>query len=84
MCTVSMIFDHYHDKWQRQTIPPAIPSIPWTPAFPTPEEIAEFRELLERAREYDREHDQPDCETAEKRERLKALADELGIEIEFV
>lgn len=79
MCTVSMIYDHFHDKWNEwRTAPsPAAPAI-------TPEEIEEFRRLLERAREYDRRHGQPDCELEEKRRRLKDLAKELGVEIEFV
>lgn len=82
MCTVSMIMDHYHDKWSPHRdyvhpLPPVVSPI-------TPQEVEEFRRLLERAREYDRKNNEPDCELAEKRDRLKALAKELGVEIEFV
>lgn len=100
MCVVSMIMDHHYDKWRRWlpespiVIPPVVVPPTVVPTYPapappapspiTPEEIEEFRKLLERAREYDRRHNEPDCEQAEKRERLKKLAKELGVEIDFV
>ncbi len=92
MCVVSMVMDHYHDKWWRLFPPPQ----PWVaPAMPpaaplqpapaiSPAEVDEFRRLLERAREYDRLHNQPDCELDEKREKLRKLARDLGVEIAFV
>lgn len=49
----------------------------------TPEEIAEFRRLLKRAREYDRRNNEPDCELEEKKARLRDLAKELGVTITF-
>lgn len=94
MCTVSMVMDHKWDEWNRRyptpTAPPVVP--PWITPFappviapmPTQEEIAEFRRLLERAREYDKRNGEPDCELQEKRDRLKKLADELGVKIDFV
>ena len=86
MCVVSMIYDHYYDKW-REYFPPShwqVPMmpIPQQPAI-TPEEIVEFRKLLERAREYDKRTGQPDCELEEKRKKLKDLADQLGVKIGF-
>lgn len=82
MCSVSMIMDHYWEKWQPHKdyifpLPPLVSPITW-------DEIQEFRRLLERAREYDRKHNQPDCELEEKRQRLKNLAAELGVDISFV
>lgn len=87
MCSVSMIMDHFYDKWRKyeplhQPTPPSV-LLPVVPSI-TPEEILEFRKLLDRAREYDRQHGQPDCGLDEKRQRLKDLAKELGVEIEFV
>jgi hypothetical protein len=85
MCTVSMVMDHYWDKWQ-----PYQPSNPFVPigVVPLPaiskEEIEEFRRLLERAREYDKRNNEPDCELAQKRERVKRLAEELGVKIDFL
>lgn len=85
MCTVSMIMDHYHDKWRHRYPYDGVPAPMITyPPMPTPEEIQEFRELLDRAREYDRLHNEPDCENAGKRQRLLDLAEELGVEIDFV
>lgn len=94
MCVYSMIMDHYQDKWT-----PAIPfipnSLPYSPSLPyipptiaipyiTKEEIEEFRKLLERAREYDKKNNEPDCELQEKKDALKALAEKLGIKIDFI
>ena len=92
MCTVSMIYDHYHDKWKQ---PPYVPPYVPTPFVPnvipnpyvspiTPAEIEEFRKLLDRAREYDKTHNQPDCELEEKRKKVKELAESLGVSIDFL
>lgn len=91
MCVTSVIYDHYHDKWwdrywknhELHPLQPYIPPIPSVPP-PTDEEIKEFRTLLARAREYDKKHNQPDCETEEKRRKVKELADLLGIEVGFL
>jgi hypothetical protein len=80
MCVVSMIMDAKYDQWQKYVnrfIPLPSPQI-------TQAEIDEFRELLRRAREYDKKHNEPDCELEEKRKRIKDLAEELGIEVDFV
>lgn len=79
MCVVSMIMDHYHEKWRDKTPTWIVPM----PAI-SPTEIDEFRKLLDRAREYDKKHNQPDCELEEKRQKLKKLADELGVKIDFL
>jgi hypothetical protein len=93
MCVMSMIMDHYGDKWQPLVPPATYPvSVPWPVVLPatapvplvSPEEVAEFRRLLERAREYDRRNNEPDCELAEKRERVKDLARQLGIDVSFI
>lgn len=93
MCVVSMVYDHYWEKWTQPPFQPSqpviVPGIPYLPAIPvvpmiTQDEIIEFRKLLERAREYDKKHNQPDCELEEKRKKLKKLAEELGVTIDFV
>jgi hypothetical protein len=43
-----------------------------------------FRDLLKRAREYDKRMNQPDCELDDKRKELRKLAKKLGVEIAFV
>lgn len=99
MCVVSMIADHFREKWDQpwrtNPTPPRAPFVPEPPAYPpffpvlpptpnqeppiTDEEIREFRELLRRARKYDRENNQPDCETEQKLKDLLELAEKLGV-----
>lgn len=95
MCVVSMIMDHYGDEWDRRpNWYPVSPVWPAEPADLqkimdqlnepkvkpiTDEEIEEFRRLLARAREYDKRNNEPNCEMEEKKQKLRALAKELGI-----
>ncbi len=99
MCVVSMVMDHYTDKW-KQYLPEAVPyypqpGIPQQPLGPTPDQIEDFkkslqkeieelRQLLERAKEYDRKNNEPDCELDSKKSLLKELAKKLGVEIKFL
>lgn len=88
MCVVSMVMDHYADKW-KPYIEPQYPfgeTMPLAPSIPqiTKEEIEEFRKLLERAREYDKRNNEPDCELDEKRQLLKKIAKQLDIDISFL
>jgi hypothetical protein len=91
MCVVSMIMDHYGDKWGR-IAPQPVPAYPWVvPMVPVapqplipPEDVAEFKRLLERAREYDRKMGEPDCELEEKRKKVKDLAEALGVKVDFL
>ena len=84
MCTVSMVMDHYREKWE----PLVQPVQPWVIPVVVPqlsqEEIDEFRKLLDRAREYDKRHNEPDCELDEKRQAIKKLAEQLGVDVSFV
>lgn len=95
MCVMSMIMDHYTDEWSSRrprrnpyNDPGTWPRTPrpWVvpPPQVTDEQLAEFKRLLDRAREYDKLTGQPDCELDEKRKRLKDLARELGVEIGFL
>jgi len=93
MCVQSMVMDHYSDKWGPMVPGWVLPSTPGTVGAPTyiptppaitPEEVAEFRRLLERAREYDKRNHEPDCELDDKRRALKAIAAALGIDIAFI
>lgn len=40
--------------------------------------------LLERARQYDIDNNEPDCELQEKKQRILDFAEELGVEIDFL
>lgn len=88
MCVVSMVIDWRTDEWFRRYYPqspePSLPIQPPPVSFPTQTELEEFRRLLERAREYDRRMNQPDCELEEKRQKLLKMAEELGVKIDFV
>ncbi len=99
---MSLVIDHYADKWQKMIPPyenpwkssPIVPTpdpVPYYPIpepirqiYPSPAEIQEFRELLEKARKYDRENNQPDCEMEEKKKLLLEIAKKLGIKIDFL
>lgn len=85
MCVVSMVMDYYTEKWQPLTKPweewRRWDSWPHNPPGISQAEITEFRQLLERARKYDLEHGQPDCELETKRQTLIGIAKTLGIEI---
>ena len=93
MCVVSMVYDHFYDKWDKyprpqpyRVVPPVLPFVPY-PTLPpqiTPKEIEEFKKLLEKARKYDEDNNQKDCELESKRKKLQDLAKELGVEIDFV
>lgn len=84
MCAVSMIIDHHFEKWQQHSqLQPNMLPYNNLPYLPTQEEIDEFHKLLDRAREYDKKHNQPDCELEEKKQKLKKLAEELGVDIHF-
>jgi hypothetical protein len=80
VCAVSMVMDSKADDWSRRywQAPPA--PVP----LPTPQEVEEFRRLLDRAREYDRRTGQERCELEEKRRRLRDMAEDLGVKIDFV
>lgn len=84
MCVVSMIMDHKRDEWWRRLQQPT--TVIWPQPKPriSDEEIEEFRRLLDRAREYDKRMNQPDCELDSKKLALKTLAKELGVEVSFL
>jgi hypothetical protein len=70
MCVVSMIMDR---------------ALEWPPVrFKEPEWVKELEVMLEKARQYDIDNDQPECEMDEKRLALKKIADEMGVEIKFL
>lgn len=86
MCVVSMIGDHYKDKWS---------SPPYNDFFKkinTPEvskvefdslkkEVLEMKELLKKALEYDKKNNEPHCELDEKVAILKKVADLVGVDL---
>lgn len=82
MCVVSMVSDHYRDRWGNPDWNPGRwhPRPDWA-VGPTPDmetgptqtefnklkrEVEEMKELLKRAVKYDKETGQPHCEQDEK------------------
>ena len=60
MCVVSMVTDHYMQRWSvPQYIPPTI--------------LRDIEELIRKAREYDKLTGQPDCPEGAKRDWLTEL-----------
>ena len=100
MCTYSMIVDHYRDKWWPGYPNPVPPQWtpwknpdPWPPQTlpipkPDPEElkrqVEEFKKLLERARKYDKDNKEPDCDLEIKKKALRELAKLWDIDISFI
>jgi len=86
MCAVSMVMDHYRERWDPLTAPASPNTIQILQPMPliSAEEVAEFKKLLDRAREYDKRMNQPDCEMADKRAALLKIAEQLGVEISFL
>lgn len=97
MCVYSMIGDHYNDKWREQypwvpqTIPASDSNINIYPAAITRAEfdelkrdVLEMKELLKRAKIYDEEHGEPDCQKDEKIALLRKIAELVGIDMEDV
>lgn len=91
MCAVSAIMDIWKHQWEKDYCwPPGPwhgePPIPYYPSLPTKEEIEDFRRIYEKAKRFDKETGQPDCENKEKIRLLKELAEKLGVldQISFI
>lgn len=96
MCVYSMIGDHYNDKW-RERYPQVFPttgtdstvninyiSVSREEFDELKRDVAEMKELLKRAKIYDEEHGQPDCQVEEKIALLRKIAELVGIDLEDV
>lgn len=98
MCTVSMIGDHYADKWRDKPWYPTVePAKPLAPQFHIPavqisreefealkREVEEMKALLKRAKEYDERNNEPGCEIEEKMELLRRVAKMVGVDLSDV
>ena len=89
MCTVSMVGDHYRDNWERR-YPSIVPNVPsYLPSQVTREEfdnlkrqVGEMTELLKRAKKYDEDNGEPDCEMDEKMDLLRKVAKLCGVDLD--
>ena len=92
MCVVSYVGDMYakgfKDKWNKVT------GVPNTFTLETPvtreefealrQEVTELRKLLQAAKAFDKATGQPDCETDEKVDFIKSLAEFVGVDMRDV
>lgn len=97
MCVVSMVGDHYADKW-RNIMQPQFPHVPQTPQqqfiIHTPisreefdalkRDVEEMKALLKRAKEYDERNNEPECEIEEKMDLLRKVAKAVGVDLDDV
>lgn len=91
MCVVSMVLDHYQEKWRLNVSPHVSPLSTFTINPVSREEfealkrdVEEMKALLIRAKEYDRRNNEPDCEMAEKVALIKKVAELVGVDISEV
>ena len=88
MCTVSMIGDHYGDKWKDQypwVVTPNVEIYVSKEEFEKLKaEVKEVKELLLRAKKYDAEHNEPDCSMDEKVALLKKISELVGVDLEDI
>ena len=97
MCTVSMIIDHTQDLWKHRypgvwptaPLPGTYPDPfqPFTPPINRQEfdalkrEVEDLKKLLVKAKKYDEETNQKDCEMADKVELIKRVARLVGVDL---
>lgn len=96
MCSVSMIGQHYDDMWRQLPFYPkpqpggGVSIIKVGPEVTRAEfdeltrQVTEMKELLKRAKKYDEDNGQPDCEIDDKMERLRQIATIVGINLDEV
>jgi hypothetical protein len=83
-----MVGDHYQDKWRQPyqqtwtTWPTNAPSRQEFDALK--KEVEDMKELLKRAKLYDEQNNEPNCEIKEKMEFLRNVAKLVGIDLDDV
>lgn len=95
MCTVSMIGDHYGQRfpgvypWATNPVPVGMPA--GMPAGVSKEEfdalkkeVENMKELLTKAKEYDEKNNEPHCEMEEKVELLKKIAKLVVVDLSII
>jgi hypothetical protein len=92
MCVVSMVMDDFGQDWQKRY--PPEPLIPLQEPTPYQMEIEGLRQqfkeqveilerLIKRAKQYDIDNNEPDCEIEDKKKTLQDIADKFGVKINF-
>lgn len=90
MCVVSMIGDYYGERFPQQypfVVPPNQineSAITRAEFEALRKDVLEMKDLLKRAKIYDEEHGEPDCEMEQKVELLKKVAELVGVDLEEI
>lgn len=91
MCVVSMIGDHFNEKWEpfKPYVNP-YNQLPFQPSVSRQEfealkkEVEEMKKLLIKAKKYDARNNEPNCEIEEKMDFLKKVAALVGIDLDEI
>lgn len=97
MCTVSMVGDHFNEKWKEPYYDDVFNKLklqqPLNGNVPThvgitreefnalKKEVEDMKALLIRAKEYDEKNNEPHCEMETKVAKLKEIAQLMGIDL---
>lgn len=93
MCVVSMVGDFYTEKWKPYTQPIQLPQQQtwiFTPPVSREEfdrllkEVEDMKALLIRAKKYDEDNNESECEMEDKVKLLKLIAKEMGVDLSEV
>ena len=84
MCVVSMIGDHFNEKWEPYRNFNNGNQVSKFEFDKLKAEVEEMKRLLRKAKIYDVEHNEPNCEIEEKMEFLKKVAKLVGIDLDDV
>lgn len=87
MCVVSMIGDHYNDKWTSepyQQIFNQFSQISRSEFEQLKREVEEMKQLLIKAKIYDEKNNEPNCEMENKIKLLKDIAKLVGVDLEEI
>ena len=81
MCTYSMVSDHFMKQYPSYQAPVYNWPVPYN--GPTKEQFQELIDLLKAAKRIDIATGQPDCELESKKQTLRDMAKQLGIQVEI-
>lgn len=82
MCAVSMVGDHYSDKWKVITDLFPTPAVSRAEFDELKRDVEECKMLLKRAAEYDRKNNEPECQNDEKLAILRKVAEMVGVNLD--
>ena len=87
MCVVSMVGDHFGDKWNQPNYQQwfsDLNKVTREEFEALKKEVEEMKALLKKAAEYDKRNNEPNCEMEEKVKMLKKVAELFGVDLSEV